>query len=82
MKKKEINLSEKSKDIQLGRYKHYKGGEYELLGIVINSESLEEMVLYMAGYGQRLMWVRPLKMFFEEVDLKGKKVKRFKFLGK
>lgn len=82
MKKKEIGLSKKAKSFNLGRYKHYKGGEYEALSIVINSESLEEMVLYMALYGQKLMWVRSLKMFNEEIEIKGKKVKRFEFLSK
>ena len=82
MMSKEIGLSKKARDLRLGKYRHYKGKEYEVIGVVFNSESLEEMVLYMASYGQRLMWVRPLEMFLEKVNIKGKKVKRFEFLGR
>lgn len=50
--------------------------------MVIHSETLEEMVLYKAMYGDRLTWVRPLNMFIEEVEVNGKKVPRFKYLVK
>ena len=70
--------------IKLGKYKHYKGKEYEVVGIARHSETLEEFVVYKALYqveGANL-WVRPLKMFIEEVEIDGKKMPRFEFLGK
>lgn len=68
--------------IKLGKYQHYKGGEYEVLGVARHSESLEELVVYKALYGENETWVRPIKMFFEEVEFEGKKVPRFKYIGK
>lgn len=62
-----------------GKYKHYKGEFYEVIGIARHSETLEELVVYKALYqpeGENL-WVRPLKMFTEEIEIEGKKVKRF-----
>lgn len=68
------------------RWRHYKGGEYETLGIAIHSETLEEMVIYKMlyhghGYKKGTVWVRPLKMWFEEVEREGKKVKRFELIN-
>ena len=63
--------------ITLGRYKHYKGNEYEVVGVAKHSETLEEMVIYKALYGDHDLWVRPLKIFFEEVIVDGKKIPRF-----
>lgn len=61
-----------------GRYRHSKTGmEYELIGVARHSESLEEMVVYRALYGQRGLWVRPLTMFTERVDVDGRTVPRF-----
>lgn len=54
-----------------GRYRHYKGGEYEVLGTVRHSETLESMTLYRALYGERGLWVRPATMFSEPVDVDG-----------
>jgi hypothetical protein len=54
-------------DTPAGRYRHYKGGEYEVLGAVRHSESVEALVLYRALYGQGGLWVRPHAMFFETV---------------
>lgn len=62
-----------------GLYKHYKGKIYEVTGIAKHSETLEEMAVYKAPYqkeGENL-WVRPLKMFLENVVVDGKIVKRF-----
>jgi len=67
---------------KLGKYKHYKGKEYEVIGVAKHSETLEKMVAYKALYGERGLWVRPLKMFLEEVEMNGKKVPRFKYVGK
>jgi len=61
--------------IKLGKWKHYKGGEYEVLGMAVHSETLEEMVIYKNGEG--VVWVRPAKMWNETVEWEGKKVKRF-----
>lgn len=69
--------------LKLGKYKHYKGKPYEVIGIARHSETLEELVVYRALYqvdGENL-WVRPMKMFLEEVEIEGKKMPRFEFLG-
>ena len=66
----------------LGKYKHYKGKEYEVVGIAHHSETLEKMVVYKALYestdfGKDAIWVRPFDMFFEEIEIDGKMVPRF-----
>lgn len=71
-----------TQEIKLGKYKHYKGGEYEVLGVAKHSETLEELVVYQALYGEKELWVRPIEMFMEEVSLDGKLVPRFKYVGK
>lgn len=63
--------------IELGLYRHYKGGEYEVLGVVRHSETLEPLVLYRPIYSQAGMWIRPFFMFFELVDFNGKTQPRF-----
>ena len=55
----------------LGRYRHYKGGAYEVLGVVRHSETLEPLTLYRALYGEHGLWVRPAAMFNEAVDVEG-----------
>ena len=60
-----------------GRYRHYKGGEYEVLGAVRHSETLEALVLYRARYGEQGLWVRPHAMFFEDVTIDGLVQPRF-----
>lgn len=67
--------------LKLGKYKHYKGKEYEVIGIAKHSETLEELVVYRALYGNYDLWVRPLKMFIEQVEINNKKVPRFEYLG-
>lgn len=59
------------------KYKHFKGNEYLVLYIARHSETLEELVVYQALYGERGIWVRPLDMFLEQVEVKGIKVNRF-----
>lgn len=54
-------------DLVRGRYRHFKGGEYEVIDIVRSSETLEPMVLYRALYGEGGLWVRPYPMFIEQV---------------
>ena len=66
---------------RLGRYRHYKGGEYELVGVVRHSETLEVMALYRPLYNASGLWVRPYAMFFEEIDLAGGRQPRFAFIG-
>ena len=56
---------------RLGRYRHYKGGEYEVVGVARHSESLEPMVVYRPLHGRSGLWVRPYAMFFEEVRIEG-----------
>ncbi len=60
-----------------GRYRHYKGGEYEVLGTVRHSETLEPMTLYRALYGQKGLWVRPAALFAETLTLEGVTQRRF-----
>jgi hypothetical protein len=69
--------------IKPGKYRHYKGRLYLVVGIVKHSETLEVMVLYISLYDNDTsqMWVRPAAMFEEEVEVDGKKVPRFKYLG-
>jgi hypothetical protein len=71
------------KMLKPGKYQHYKGKQYEVIGIAKHSETLEEVVVYKALYqpeGNNL-WIRPLKMFTEDVIIEEKKIPRFKFLG-
>ena len=69
-------------DIKLGKYRHFKGNEYEVVAIAKHSETLEEMVVYKALYGDGGYWVRPASMWNETVTKEGKTFKRFEFLGK
>lgn len=64
-------------DIKLGVYRHFKGNEYEVLGIAKNSETLEPMVVYKALYGEGDIWVRPAEMWNETVEKDGVRYKRF-----
>ena len=60
-----------------GLYRHYKGGQYEVIGTARHSETLEPLVLYRAEYGERGLWVRPFAMFTEDVVIEGVKQPRF-----
>jgi cyclomaltodextrinase len=68
-------------DIKLGRYRHFKGNMYEVTGIARHSETLAEMVVYRALYGDGGLWVRPAEMWNEVVEYNGKFVKRFEFIS-
>ena len=68
-------------EIKLGKYRHFKGMEYELLGIAKHSETLEPMVVYKALYGDGGLWVRPATMWTEIVDRDGYHGPRFQFLA-
>jgi len=63
--------------LPLGRYSHYKGNDYEVIGVVRHSETLEVLVLYKALYGEGGLWVRPYAMFTEHVLVDGRPVRRF-----
>lgn len=65
----------------LGRYRHYKGNEYELVGVARHSETLEPMAVYRPLYGEGALWVRPYAMFFETVVIDGIEQRRFQPLG-
>jgi hypothetical protein len=67
--------------IKFGKYKHYKGGEYQVLGVANHSETGEQMVVYQALYDNNSLWVRPLDMFLENVEITGTLVPRFKYIG-
>lgn len=74
-------------ETRAGKYQHYKGNFYEVIGIARHSETLEELVVYRALYeskefGRNAIWVRPKKMFLETVVFNGKEVPRFRFVGK
>lgn len=64
-----------------GHYRHYKGNEYIVLGVARHSETDEELVVYRPDYGEQGLWVRPKEMFLETVEVDGKQVPRFEFLG-
>lgn len=68
-------------EIKLGKYRHFKGNEYEVLAIAHHSETLEEMVVYRAIYGDHDIWVRPVSMWDETVERDGKTYKRFTYIG-
>lgn len=68
--------------VQPGRYRHYKGQEYEVLGVARHSENEEEYVVYRALYGDRGLWIRPTTMFEELVVVEGRHVPRFEPLEK
>ncbi|HAT8176170.1 TPA: DUF1653 domain-containing protein [Legionella pneumophila] len=63
--------------IKKGIYRHYKGNLYEVIDIARHSESLEDMVVYRALYGDFKLWVRPLKMFLEDIEINGEIQKKF-----
>lgn len=67
--------------IHLGKYQHYKGNNYEVIGVAKHSETLEDLVVYRALYGERALWVRPLAMFTEDVEIDDHKLPRFRYLG-
>jgi len=70
-----------NKEIKIGKYQHFKGNNYEVIEVAKHSETMEELVVYRALYGNHGLWVRPLKMFLEEVESEGKKIPRFKYLS-
>ncbi len=68
-------------EIKPGRYRHFKGKEYEVMGVAVHSETLEPMVVYRSLYGEGGLWVRPAAMWSEQVEREGYSGPRFTFLG-
>ena len=68
-------------EIKPGRYRHFKGNEYEVIGLAHHSETQEEMVVYRALYGDFGLWVRPARMWNETVERDGKTFRRFTYIG-
>ena len=68
-------------EIRPGRYRHFKGGEYQVIGVARHSETMEELVVYRALYGERGLWVRPAAMWLETVERDGKQFQRFTYIG-
>lgn len=67
--------------IRPGKYRHFKGGEYEVIGVARHSETDEYLVVYRPLYGDEGLWVRPLTMFQEKITLGSRQVPRFEYLG-
>lgn len=67
--------------IKLGKYRHFKGKEYEVIALAKHSETEEELVVYRALYGEGEVWVRPASMWEEQVQYQGETVSRFTFIG-
>lgn len=68
-------------EIRTGRYRHFKGNEYEVLMIATHSETEEKMVVYRALYGEQGVWVRPANMWNDTVERNGKIFRRFEYIG-
>ena len=67
--------------IQTGRYRHYKGKEYAVIGVTRHCKTEEELVVYRKEYDDHGLWVRPLGMFLENVEVGGQTVPRFRCIG-
>ena len=76
----DVKISDAAKNLRKGKYRHYKGNDYEVLGVANHSETLEEVVVYKKLYGDYGLWVRPLSMFIESVMIEGEVLPRFKFI--
>lgn len=63
-----------------GKYRHYKNKLYQVIEVAIHSETMEEMVVYRPLYGEGKLWVRPLNMFLETIEIKGVTILRFEFI--
>lgn len=69
--------------LKLGKYRHYKGKEYQVISVAKHSETQEDLVIYEALYDNEIskLWVRPLSMFLEYIESDGKQVPRFEYIG-
>lgn len=66
--------------MKTGLYRHYKGNTYNVIGVAKHSEDETELVVYRPTYGERALWVRPLDMFNEDVEVDGERIPRFEFI--
>lgn len=66
--------------MKLGKYRHFKGNEYEVIDVALHSETLEEYVVYKALYGDKKTWIRKKSMFLEEIERDGKIIPRFEYI--
>lgn len=67
-------------ELKCGKYQHYKGDYYKVIGLATHSETMEKLVVYRALYGEKSLWVRPLLMFTENIEIDGKQIPRFKYV--
>jgi len=81
MKIESLNNTQSSRGITIGRYRHYKGKEYTVIGVAQHSETHEELVVYRQEYGDHSLWVRPKQMFLETVLVNGEAMPRFDCLA-
>ncbi len=73
-----IRLAEAAKQVSVGaRYLHYKQLSYKVIGIALREEDMEPCVIYQAEYDDKLTWIRPVSSWLEEIEVDGKKLKRF-----
>lgn len=79
MSKPPVVYSDSAKNLKIGTYRHYKNHLYEVLGVAHHSETMEELVVYRNAAGN--LWVRPLAMFLETVEIDGKSIPRFAYSG-
>ncbi|MFH1751398.1 MAG: DUF1653 domain-containing protein [archaeon] len=70
----------KTMELKIGKYRHYKGKEYQVISIAKHSETMEELVIYKALYGEGQLWARPKEMFLGTKNVDGKEVQRFEFV--
>ncbi len=70
-----------SNKIRIGKYRHYKGKDYKVIGVARHSETGEDLVVYQKLYDDYALSVRPFAMFIEEVEVNGKKIPRFEYIG-
>lgn len=68
-------------NIKPGRYRHFKGNEYQVLGVARDADTLRSVVVYRALYGEQSLWVRTVELFQEFVERDGTRVRRFEYLG-
>ena len=68
-------------EVKPGRYRHFKGNEYEVIAIAKHSETMEDLVVYRALYGDKGLWVRPVEMFLETVEKEGETFPRFQYIS-
>ncbi len=76
-----MSESLKTTSLAPGTYRHYKGLEYKVIEVATHSETLEKVVVYRTLYGDYDLWVRPLAMFTEQVDVDGEIQPRFRYVG-